>query len=488
MCAERKLETDVLIVGSGAVGVAAGIEAREAGASVILLEKEEILGGAAAVSGGGCAIVDTFLQRETGIEDSHDLAFQDWIKAGQGKADEVWARFYIERSNDALFEWAKDRGVEWVGARQNEGNSVPRWHQPKGGGGGLWNALYQTAQDRGIDTWLTNTAAKELIVEDGRIIGVIAEDTTSGDTVEVLAKAVVMGSGGFNSNIDMVKEVRPDLRRHRILEGSGRGDTGDGHGMVEAVGGTTTHMDDIWFYVFAIPDHKDERGRRGLVIRGVPDNIWVNAQGVRFHNEDLSGGGTGSVAVLAQEPAYCWSVMDSTMTDDVTVSDPQYYIPGASVKDPEKVKALIEESPHIKSGDTLEALASEIGVPEDTFVETVNHYNSGIDQGLKEDPDFGRPLSNRKMIQSPPYYALNFTPTARKNFGGVKTDLKCRAVDKHYEPIPGLFVAGELAGMAGGHINGKHGLEGTMLGPALFSGRVAGAWAAKDAGFGEGFK
>jgi hypothetical protein len=180
--------------------------------------------------------------------------------------------------------------------------------------------------------------------------------------------------------------------------------------------------------------------------------------------------------------------MDSTMTDDVTVSDPQYYIPGASVKDPEKVKALIEESPHIKSGDTLEALASEIGVPEDTFVETVNHYNSGIDQGLKEDPDFGRPLSNRKMIQSPPYYALNFTPTARKNFGGVKTDLKCRAVDKHYEPIPGLFVAGELAGMAGGHINGKHGLEGTMLGPALFSGRVAGAWAAKDAGFGEGFK
>ena len=77
MCAERKLETDVLIVGSGAVGVAAGIEAREAGASVILLEKEEILGGAAAVSGGGCAIVDTFLQREAGIEDSHDLAFED---------------------------------------------------------------------------------------------------------------------------------------------------------------------------------------------------------------------------------------------------------------------------------------------------------------------------------------------------------------------------------------------------------------------------
>ena len=76
---------------------------------------------------------------------------------------------------------------------------------------------------------------------------------------------------------------------------------------------------------------------------------------------------------------------------------------------------------------------------------------------------------------------------ARKNFGGVKTDLRCQVLDKNYRVIDGLFAAGELAGMAGGHINGKAGLEGTMLGPALFSGRVAGAWAALEAGFGGGF-
>jgi predicted oxidoreductase len=78
-------------------------------------------------------------------------------------------------------------------------------------------------------------------------------------------------------------------------------------------------------------------------------------------------------------------------------------------------------------------------------------------------------------------------PLARKNFGGVKTNLRCQVLDKHYEPIPGLYAAGELTGMAGGHINGKAGLEGTMLGPALFSGRVAGAWAACEAGYGKGF-
>ena len=70
----------------------------------------------------------------------------------------------------------------------------------------------------------------------------------------------------------------------------------------------------------------------------------------------------------------------------------------------------------------------------------------------------------------------------------MKTDLRCRVLDKHFEPVPGLYAAGEVAGMAGGHINGEAGLEGTMLGPAIFSGRVAGGWAAREAGYGEGFK
>ena len=91
------------------------------------------------------------------------------------------------------------------------------------------------------------------------------------------------------------------------------------------------------------------------------------------------------------------------------------------------------------------------------------------------------------MIEKPPFHVLNSHPLARKNFGGVKTDMHCRVIDKHYEPISGLYAAGELSGMAGGHMNGKNGLQGTMLGPALFSGRVAGAWAAHEASHGEGY-
>jgi succinate dehydrogenase/fumarate reductase flavoprotein subunit len=136
---------------------------------------------------------------------------------------------------------------------------------------------------------------------------------------------------------------------------------------------------------------------------------------------------------------------------------------------------LLSVSPHIKQGNSLEELAAAMGLPAATLRDSVEHYNSFIDEGLEQDPDFGRPLSGRQKIEQPPFYALNYFPLARKTFGGVKTDLFCRVLNKYFKPLYGLYAAGEVAGMAGGHINGKAGLEGTMLGPSLFSGRVAGA-------------
>lgn len=487
MCAEKSIQTDVLVVGSGAVGVAASIEAKEAGAQVIVLEKEDHLGGAAAISGGGCCLVDTPLQREKGIQDSPDLAFEDWISWGQGSADEEWARFYVEQSCQELYEWARERGVNWVGVNPNEGNSVPRWHRPEGGGGGLWHALHTTALSRGIDSWTTSIAVRDLILEGRRAVGVRAENLDTGESQQYLAKAIVMGTGGFASNLDMVLEHRPDLRVHRILEGSHVGAKGDGHHVVTEAGGILTHMGDIWFYSFAIPDHRDPYQKRGLVIRGVPDAVWVNMQGRRFHNEDFTGGASGTRAIMSQVPAQCWAIIDAAARENVTISDPYYYQEGISVRDHEKVAELLEISPHIKKGSTLDSLARDMDVPVATLEETISRYNSHIESGLEVDPDFGRPLTGRQKIEEPPFYAFNYGPLARKNFGGVKTDLRCQVLDKNYRVIDGLFAAGELAGMAGGHINGKAGLEGTMLGPALFSGRVAGAWAAREAGFGDGF-
>ena len=395
--------------------------------------------------------------------------------------------FYPENSSEGLFQWAQDRGVNWDLLNHHEGNSVRRWHHPEGGGGGLWRALHATALARGVTDWRTSTAAKDFLVEDRRIMGVLAEDSVTGEHMEYRAGAVLMGTGGFASNLDMVLEYRPDLSSHRILEGSHVGARGDGHRLIEKTGGALTHMGDIWFYCYAIPDHRDPSNRRGLAILGVPNAIWVNMQGRRFHNEDLSGGASGTQAVLAQEPARCSAIIDSIMREDVTVSDPAYYQDGISVRDHDKVMELLRVSPHVKRADTLEGLAREMEVPASALGKTVNRYNGFIQEGLEQDPDFNRPLAGRKEILEPPFYGFSYFPMARKNFGGVKTNIRCQVLDKLYQPIPGLYAAGELTGMAGGHINGKRGLEGTMLGPSLFSGRVAGAWAAHEAGFGEGF-
>ncbi|MCH7606310.1 MAG: FAD-binding protein [Chloroflexi bacterium] len=186
-----------MVVGSGAVGVTASLEAHEAGARVTILERESELGGAAAISGGGCSMAGTALQRENGIEDSPELAFDDWIRFGEGSADEEWVRFYLENSNQGLFAWAEERGVKWVAVNPNEGNSANRWHRPEGGGGGLWHALYNNALSKGIDTWVTSTAAKEVIFEGGRVVGVRAENTETGESQDYYADAIVLGTGGF---------------------------------------------------------------------------------------------------------------------------------------------------------------------------------------------------------------------------------------------------------------------------------------------------
>jgi aspartate oxidase len=128
---------------------------------------------------------------------------------------------------------------------------------------------------------------------------------------------------------------------------------------------------------------------------------------------------------------------------------------------------LLNNSPFIRKADTLAGLARRMEVDVPPFLATVERYNEACEQRLQTEPEFGKPLKSSKAFDTPPYYAIQIFPLARKNFGGVKTDLKCRVPDKHFEPIAGLYAAGEVAGMAGGHINGRAGLEGTMLGPAI---------------------
>ncbi len=124
MSGVKHYETDVAIVGGGGAGIAAGIEARDAGARAIAFEKDSEPGGAAIISGGGCLIVGSPLQKQHGIDDTPDLAFNDWMSWGGPSADEVWARYYIEHSLHDLYHWAESLGATWSDLKEQEGN---RW-------------------------------------------------------------------------------------------------------------------------------------------------------------------------------------------------------------------------------------------------------------------------------------------------------------------------------------------------------------------------
>ena len=483
--AVKHYETDIAIIGSGGAGIAAGIEARDAGARAIAFEKSSDLGGAAIISGGGCLIVGSPLQKQNGIQDTPDLAFNDWIKWGGPSADEVWARYYIEHSLHDLYFWAEGLGAKWVDMKPQEGNSVMRWTRSEHNGLGLMTHMIEAFRKRGGEI-VANTEITRLKLENDRVTGIEGTNTETGERIDVTAKTVVVATGGFNSNLDMVLEARPELKSGRVMEGSGRGSTGSGHKLVSEAGGYLTHMDHIWFYVYATPDYRDPSQRRGLAFRQAPGYIWVNQQGKRFHNELKSGGNSASPALLAQNPRHAWAIVDTPMVAKLEIADP-YYRDGDKVSR-RKVEGLLDESPFIRKADTLEELAKKIEVDVPTFLDTVARYNKAFDQGMANEPEFGKPLKLSKKFDTPPYYAIQMFPLARKNFGGIKTDIRCRVLDKHFEPIKGLYAAGEASGMAGGHINGRAGLEGTMLGPSIFSGRVAGGWAAQETGHGDGFK
>ena len=478
--------TDVIIVGAGGAGMAAAYEAASAGASVIVVDMASAYGGTAAMSGGGCFAVGTPLQQQKGFEDSLDLAFRDWIRWGQGEADEEWARYYIEHSLHDIYEWLESLGIEWVSVSLNEGNSVPRWHRPNGFGKQLALKLYEGARAKGVKEWLFNIQIENILKKDDRVIGVAGTNQKTGEKFELYAKAVVMATGGFAGSHKEIKRYAPVMADYRFYVAGNRNCTGTGHRMVKQAGGYLTHMENIWAYTYATPDYEDLKGERALVVRYMPrDNgIWVNAQGKRFHNEDLSGGATGTPAVMAQDPSFAWSVHDSEVVGSMFIVDPSYTADFTRMH--EKKLKLLAKSPFIMKADSLKELAIRINVDPDTLNETVTRYNRFVEKG--EDPEFGKKVKGLKKIMKSPYYAIQFFPAVRKTLGGVKTNIKCQVVNKNLVPIPGLYAAGELAGMAGGHIQGKASLEGTMLGPSIFSGRVAGAWAAYEAGKGKGFK
>jgi predicted oxidoreductase len=472
-------QADVVVIGAGAAGICAAIEAASFGARVVALDAGPSPGGAAAISSGLTCVVDSPLQRALGIRDSVRCALADWMTWGGPSADRVWARLYVERSASHVFEWLRRHGVEWVNVIQTEGNSVPRQHEPVGGGPTVVGLLLEEAARLGVEIRVS-TSATRLLVDDGVLVGV-ATVSPSGSRV-VDTRAAVVASGGFANSPSMLGTHGPRPGPgSRLLRGGAEHALGTGHELLSSVGAVFVGMDRVWTYAYGIVDPEDPTEERGLAFWATND-IWVNADGRRFHDESKRGGATATPALFAQTPATCWSIFDSDEALRATIAHPRFRNADGTPSS-ERVAQLLGRSRYAHSALTIPELAHAAGIPSEALANTVGELSDWFANGVTVDPRFGRNLQAFRPLTTPPFYAVQMFPLARKCLGGVRTNRECRVIQTDGSHVMGLYAAGEVAGMAGGHMNGQAALEGTMLGPSMFSGRLAARAALRALGY-----
>jgi predicted oxidoreductase len=470
---------DVVIVGAGIAGLTTALEAARGGAIVDVIDVASVFGGHAVVSEGGLALVGTPLQEKLGVKDSPGLAYDDILRWG-GDANTEWARIYVDRSRRDIYAWMTDLGVSFDGLILVAGNSAARFHTNPRRGYGLVEPVYRECLRSGRVRFHWNTRITRLTREAGRITGVEGANERTGAPFHLSGEAIVLATGGFQSNLAMVKEYWPPQLPfpEKILIGSGINAVGSGLELARGAGAAIDRLDHQWNYPRGIPDPRYPGSNRGLhMLNAVA--MWVNANGERFQNE-AAGSHLLLKQMLNQPGGRAWMVFDAEGRKAMTIA-------GTDWADPRRVDALVLKNPElVNTANRLEELAQKSGWPVAKFLETAARFNRDLQSGVDSAFDWFNPRNppaarvGRAAIPPlavPPFYAVPLYAMTRKSLGGVVVDLECRVLNPQRQPVTNLYAVGEVTGFNG--LNGKAGLEGTFLGPSILQGRILGQKLAK---------
>jgi len=466
-----RADADVIVVGGGIAGIAAALEASSAGARVLVIERSSVPGGHA-VRAGGFALVDTPLQRKKGHADSPDLAYSELMAWGED-ADAQWVRQFAEQSRSEIHDWLTALGVRFNILLATPEGSLPRFHFAGGPAVNVVVPMLREALRRDNIRWSMNSRVEKLTRPDRGIIAVQARNARSGAMQVFEAAAVVLATGGFQGNLELVRENWPTNIEAptRLLLGVGPHAMGDGLELGLSIGASVERLDDQVTFINGLPNPRTPA--RGLHVTN-PASIWVDARGRRFVDESATTK-TTEAAVLGLSPQTHWMIFDAQGRRKLRIRDAEWLNPAS-------ITSEILDNPQVAGkADTIAALAAATGLPPDELEATVARFNAFV--AAAKDDDFRRfgtdDGSPPGALTTPPYYALQLFPMTRKNLGGLAIDLRTRAIDADGTPVDGLFAAGELTGVAG--INGSHGGSGTFLAPSVLTGRIAGRGAAAHA-------
>ncbi|WP_313983240.1 flavocytochrome c [uncultured Solobacterium sp.] len=491
---------DVVVVGAGGAGMTAAITATDAGKKVIVVESQPIAGGNSVRSTGGMNAAKTpyqdknefkeaagvektlataaekFADNETitalaatvksqwdayqanpqGYFDSVELMELDTMIGGKGKNNPELVKALAENSADAI-EWLASIGAEVKNVGAFGGASVKRIHRPVNADGKVTAVgayivpiLEKNLQDRNVQ-FLFDTTANEIIMKDGKAVG-IKGTGKDGHKVTINAKSVVIATGGFGANAEMVEKYKPELKGFATTNAEGA--QGQGIDMATAAGAATVDMNQIQIHPTV---HIEEDGNAHLITEGLRGDgaILVNAEGKRFYDE-VSTRDKVSAAIIEQTDKSAWLVVDQAMVDKSAV-----------------IAGYIK-SGYTVTGATYEELAKAMGVDEATFTSTMNTWNQAVE--AKSDAEFGR-TSFANPLTTAPYYAIKITPAVHHTMGGIVINPKAEVLNEKGEAISGLYAAGEVTG----GVHGANRLGGNAVADFVVFGRISGQSAADNA-------
>ena len=486
-------EADIVIVGAGGAGMTAALTAAAEGQKVIIVESQPIVGGNSVRATGGMNAGDTPYQdkaafaQEAGVEkgiaaadayadneavaalaatvktqweaykanpegyfDSVELMQLDTLVGGKGINDVELVKVMAENSAAGI-EWLRNYGIDLVNTGAFGGASVNRIHWPKVDDkktsvGAYMIPLMEKAcnEEENIEI-LFETTAHTIIMTEGAAAGIIAEGK-NGETITVNAKAVILATGGFGANLEMVASYKPELEGFMTTNAAGL--LGQGIAMAEKVGAATVDMEQIQIHPTVQFD------TAALITEGLRGDgaILVNAEGKRFIDE-VGTRDVVSAAEIAQTGSYSWLIVDQAMLD-------------ASAT----IAGYVKKG-FVKTGATYEELAAACEMDAANFAATMEAWNGYV--AAKNDPDFGR-VSFANPLNNAPYYAIKVTAGIHHTMGGLKINTQTQVLNTEGEAIPGLYAAGEVTG----GIHGANRLGGNAVCDFVVFGRIAGAEAA----------
>ena len=491
-------DADIVVIGAGGAGMTAAMTAADAGQKVVILESQAMVGGNSARATGGMNAAKTVYQDEnefdqaagvektlataaekyadnetitalaktvseqwaayqanpTGYFDSVELMELDTMVGGKGINDPELVKTLCEGTADAI-DWLDENGITLHNVSSFGGASVKRIHRPVNEEGKVVSVgaymiplLQENCEKRGIDIVLNTTVDTILTDANGAAVGVSGTDK-DGNTVVVNAKSVILATGGFGANLDMVTQYKPELAGFMTTNAAGA--QGQGIEMATAIGAGTVDMDQIQIHPTV------EANTAALITEGLRGDgaILVNANGERFVDE-VGTRDVVSAAEIAQPGSYSWLIVDQAMADASSV-----------------IQGYIKKG-YTKTGATYEELAKELDVDPAAFSNTMETWNGYVE--AKNDPDFGR-TSFANPLNNGPYYAIKVTAGVHHTMGGVTINSATEVLKEDGTVIPGLFAAGEVTG----GVHGANRLGGTAVADFVVFGRIAGESAANYA-------